>query len=119
MGQTNLVHGRGTDRAAEASVTHMPRTRRDLAFNTWHRYHMTNVDTHCNYLHLKEAWQSQFPPRSCLMKTTISFFSTVPELSLSNVAKTSSKASWENSSPEPRFPRVSCTNFLVSSLSRA
>ena len=42
-----------------------------------------------------------------LMKVTISGFSIVPELSLSKVAKTSSKASWENSSPDPRFPRVS------------
>merc|ERR1712167_251388 len=61
---------------------------------------------------------AQFP-RSCLMNTAISFFSTVPELSLSKVLKTSSKASSENSSPDPRLPRVSCTNFLVSCLSRA
>merc|ERR1712100_414758 len=65
-----------------------------------------------------KCWLDQ-PPSNCLMKTTISSFSIVPELSLSNVPKTSSKASCENSSPEPRLPSVSCTNFLVSSLSRA
>merc|ERR1719263_1132242 len=74
----------------------------------------------CEYLHLDFfdiKTYAQFPPRSCLMKTTISLFSTVPELSLSKVAKTSLKASSENSSPPPRLPRVSWTNFLVSSLS--
>ena len=37
----------------------------------------------------------------------------------SKVWKTSSNASCENSSPEPRLPRVSWTNFLVSSLSES
>merc|ERR1712100_693947 len=59
------------------------------------------------------------PPSNCLMKTTISSFSIVPELSLSKVPKTSSNASCENSSPEPRLPSVSWTNFFVSSLSSA
>ena len=54
-----------------------------------------------------------------LINITISAFSTVPELSLSKVANTSSNASSENSSPPPRFPRVSWTNFFVSYLSRA
>ena len=67
----------------------------------------------------QSTFASHDPPRSCLTKTTISDFSTVPDPSLSKVAKTSSKASSENSSPDPRLPRVSWTNFLVSCLSRA
>merc|ERR1719446_894085 len=87
-----------------------------LVFSVFHA--MMLCDPHCDYL-LGCQCRAHDPPRSCLMKTTISFFSTVPEPSLSKVEKTSSKASSENSSPDPRLPRVSCTNFLVSSLSRA
>merc|ERR1719231_2050648 len=108
------------DGAAEvSSPRHSPadRHRRHLVFEIWPVTQSTDVDPHCNYLDHTE--RAQLPPRSCLMKTTISFFSTVPELSLSNVEKTSSNASSENSSPDPRLPRVSWTNFLVSSLSRA
>merc|ERR1711959_501735 len=85
-----------------------------------HNNLITDLDSHYNYLEdLEYGRHAHCPPRSCLMKTTISFFSTVPELSLSKVENTSSKASSENSSPDPRLPRVSWTNFLVSSLSRA
>ena len=73
----------------------------------------------CSPIYLYRIQLSQFPESSCLMKTTISAFSTVPELSLSKVAKTSSNASSENSSPPLKLPRVSLTNFLVSSLSSA
>merc|ERR1719453_1733754 len=66
-----------------------------LIGNTCSPLNVRNDDLHCNYLGF---YGSQFPPRSCLMKTTISGFSTVPDPSLSKVENTSSNASSENSS---------------------
>lgn len=57
-----------------------------------------------------------YPLSSFSMNSTISSLEIVPPLSSSKVSNTSSKASGEKTSPDPKTPRLASTNFLSSSL---
>ena len=64
------------------------------------------------------AWCCAQRPATCLMNCTISPFSMVPELSLSNSRKHWSKSSSLKPAPSAMSESVSCTKRLVSYLSR-
>jgi len=111
-----------TDRFLKSlSTLHEIKIKKDRRMIFKFSVNLANTSTLFAIMHQEELIKKSLNTQatSCLMKMIFSAFLTVPEPSLLKVIKTSSKASFENTSRPDKFPSVSFTNFFVSFCSRA